>query len=68
MLLAASVDAYVSFDNPVRVMDAYVESLDLVGLGFRYASGTVGAGQPPYHPGLMLKLYLYGYLMRVRTR
>ena len=67
MLLPASVEDYVASDNPVRIIEAYVESLDLVGLGFRHASGTVGAGQPPYHPALMLKLYLYGYLMRVRT-
>ncbi len=67
MLLPPSVEDYVTVDNPVRVIDAYVESLDLTRLGFRHATGTLGVGQPPYHPGQLLKLYLYGYLMRVRT-
>ena len=67
MLLPPSVEDYVAADNPVRVIDAYVEGLDLARLGFRHVAGTLGAGQPPYDPRQLLKLYLYGYLMRVRT-
>jgi len=67
MLLPASVEDYVGADNLVRAIDAYVESLDLVALGFSYAAGALSAGQPAYHPGDLLKLYLYGYLNRVRS-
>jgi transposase len=61
------MDDYVGRDNPVRAIDAYVCSLDLAGLGFKHADGGGGAGQPPYDPADLLKLYLYGYLNRVRS-
>ena len=67
MLLPPRVDDYVSEDNPVRVIDVYVEQLDLKQLGFAHAEGGLSAGQPAYSPGALLKLYLYGYLMRVRS-
>jgi transposase len=67
MLLPPRVDDYVGVDNPVRVIDAYVEQLDLQRLGFVHADGELTAGQPAYPPGALLKLYLYGYLMRVRS-
>jgi transposase len=67
MLLPPSVEEYVSPDNPVRAIDAYVQSLDMVALGFSNAEGSVSAGQPAYAPQALLKLYLYGYLMRVRS-
>jgi transposase len=67
MLLPPSLDEYVSETNAVRAIDAYVESLDLAGLGFQHASGGCTAGQPPYHPGRLLKLYLWGYLNRIRS-
>jgi transposase len=67
MLLPARVEDYVAADNPVRAVDAYVDSLELVKLGFKNAAGDLSAGQPAYHPGVLLKLYLYGYLMRIRT-
>jgi transposase len=67
MLLPPSVEDYVGADNLVRAIDAYVESLDLAALGFSYAAGALSAGQPAYHPGDLLKLYLYGYLNRVRS-
>lgn len=67
MLLPPSVEAYVGPDNPVRAIDAYVESLDLKRLGFQNADGGLTAGQPAYAPQALLKLYLYGYLMRVRS-
>jgi transposase len=66
-LLPPRVEDYVGSDNPVRAIDAYVEALDLVRLGFRHADHGVGAGQPPYAPSDLLKLYLYGYLNRVRS-
>jgi transposase len=53
--------------NPVRAIESYVSALDLAGLGFRHADRSVGAGQPPYDPGDLLKLYLYGYLNQVRS-
>ena len=54
-------------DNPVRAVEAYVCALDLEKLGFRHAGGGGGAGQPSYDPADLLKLYLYGYLNRVRS-
>jgi transposase len=67
MLLPPSVEDYIGADNLVRAIDAYVESLDLAALGFSYAAGALRAGQPAFHPGDLLKLYLYGYLNRVRS-
>jgi len=66
-LLPPSVEEYVGEDNPVRAIDSYIESLDLVQMGFKHADGTVQCGQPAYHPRIHLKLYLYGYLNRVRS-
>lgn len=61
------MDDYVGSDNPVRAIDAYVDSLDLAKLGFEHADGGGGAGQPAYDPADLLKLYLYGYLNQVRS-
>ncbi len=66
-LLPARVEDYVRPDNPVRAIEAYVYALDLAKLGFRHAGGGLGVGQPPYDPADLLKLYLYGYLNRVRS-
>jgi transposase len=57
----------VASDNPVRAIEAYVCALDLAALGFQHAEGDGGAGQPPYDPADLLKLYLYGYLNQVRS-
>ncbi len=51
----------------MRAIEAYVRALDLAALGFRHAEGDGGAGQPPYDPADLLKLYLYGYLNQVRS-
>jgi len=67
MLLPARVEDYVDEKNLVRAIDVYVDSLDLVELGFANAGGELGAGRPAYDPGMLLKLYLYGYLNRVRS-
>jgi len=66
-LLPPCVEDYVGRDNPVRAIDVYVDALDLIGLEFRDVGSDGGAGQPPYDPGDLLKLYLYGYLNQVRS-
>jgi transposase len=66
-LLPPRVDDYVGPNNPVRAIESYVCALDLAQLGFRHAGGGGGAGQPPYDPADLLKLYLYGYLNRIRS-
>ncbi len=66
-LLPPSVEDYVSPTNPVRAIDAYVDSLDLMELGFINSEGGLSKGQPAYSPSDLLKLYLYGYLNRVRS-
>jgi transposase len=63
----ASCAVPASRDNPVRAIDAYVDSLDLNELGFREIGSDGGAGQPPYDPADLLRLYLYGYLHQVRS-
>jgi transposase len=65
--LPARVEDYVDRDNPVRAIEAFVAALDLGKLGFRHAGSGSGAGQPPYDPADLLKLYLYGYTNRVRS-
>jgi transposase len=65
--LPPRVEDYVGRDNPVRAIDAYVDALDLKKLGFWHLGSGGGAGQPAYHPADLLKLYLYGYLHRIRS-
>jgi transposase len=65
-LFPESIDDYVSHDNPVRVIDAFIDSLDMEALGFSQAS-TKDTGRKPYHPADLLKLYTYGYLNQVRS-
>jgi transposase len=64
VLLPACLDDYIAEDNPVRAVDAFVEELDLKVLGFAGADPAV-TGRPAYHPAVLLKLYIYGYLNRV---
>jgi len=65
-LLPNSLEDYVSEENPVRVIEVFIEELDLAALGF---SGMTPAatGRPAYHPSALLKIYLYGYLNRVQS-
>jgi len=63
-LLPESLDDYVDENNPVRVIEIFVEALDLVALGFGRAVAAE-TGRPGYHPAVLLKLYLYGYLNRI---
>ena len=65
--LPPCLEDYVSRDNPVRAIDAYVDALDLNELDFRDLGSDGGAGQPPYDPADLLRLYLYGYLHQVRS-
>jgi len=57
---------YVGEDNPVRLVDVFVEELDLGGLGFSRVK-PLATGRPSYHPSILLKLYIYGYLNRVQS-
>ena len=66
MLFPESVEDYITEDNPVRFIDAFVSGLDLAGLGFNRAQAAE-TGRPAYDPGDLLRLYLYGYLNRVRS-
>jgi transposase len=66
LLLPASVEDYLAVDSPVRFIDAFVDDLDLGEAGF-HRSRPKATGRPGYDPGDMLKLYLYGYLNRVRS-
>ncbi|MBU4511748.1 IS1182 family transposase [Patescibacteria group bacterium] len=60
-----SMEAAIDQDNEVRIIDLFVDSLDVEKMGFRVDSGE--NGRPAYHPKDLLKLYIYGYLNRVRT-
>ncbi|MFA7005476.1 MAG: IS1182 family transposase [Verrucomicrobiia bacterium] len=66
LLLPESLDDYVVPEHPVRFLDAFVASLNLAALGFRHAT-VKDTGRPPYDPADLLRLYLYGYLHRVRS-
>jgi transposase len=65
-LLPEHLDDYVTEDNPVRVVDVFVEELDLAGLGFGRVH-PAKTGRPAYHPAVLLKLYIYGYLNRIQS-
>ena len=66
ILFPERLDDYVGKDNPVRVVDAFVDNLDLAGLGFDRAVPEA-TGRPRYHPATLLKIYIYGYLNRVQS-
>src|SRR6202047_4268476 len=65
--LPARVEDYVDANNLVRAIEVFVDKLDLEEFGFVVPAAAGGAGQPPYHPGDLLKLYIYGYLFRIRS-
>ena len=66
LLFPERLEDYIGPENPVRFLDAFVARLDLHALGFDKAR-CADTGRPPYDPAVMLKLYLYGYLHRVRS-
>ena len=59
------LDDFITEDNSVRVVDLFVDSVDLSTLGFK--TGAENTGRPGYHPSTLLKLYIYGYLNRVQS-
>src|SRR5437879_6209545 len=66
-LLPARIEDYVGRDNPVRAIESFVCILDLAKLKFRHADRGLEVGQTPYDPADLLKLYLYGYINRIRS-
>ena len=65
-LLPELLDEYIAADNPVRVIDVFVDQLDLAHLGFA-GIDPAQTGRPSYHPSVMLKIYIYGYLNRIQS-
>lgn len=61
-----ALDDYIGEDNPVRVIDLFVDELNLGELGFK-GNAPAATGRPGYHPSLLLKIYLYGYLNRIQS-
>jgi len=64
-LFPESLDEYIADDSAVRVIDVFIDDLDISGLGFK--TEPADTGRPGYHPKMMLKLYVYGYLNRVQS-
>jgi transposase len=65
-LFAECLEDWICEDNPVRVIDVFVEELDLAELKF-FGVAPEATGRPSYHPSVLLKLYIYGYLNRVQS-
>ena len=65
-LLPETIDDYVEETNPVRIIDVFVDELNLGALGFDGVN-PADTGRPAYHPALLLKLYIYGYLNRIQS-
>ena len=65
-LLPECLDEWVEENNSVRVIDCFVDSLDLANLGFEGVQ-PAATGRPAYHPSVLLKLYIYGYLNRIQS-
>jgi transposase len=65
-LMPECLEDYVAEDNPVRVVEVFVNELDLGALGF-VGVDPAATGRPAYHPAVLLKLYIYGYLNRIQS-
>src|ERR1700692_1492142 len=65
-LLPNSLEDYVGEENPVRVIEVFIEELDLAAWGF-LGMTPAATGRPAYHPATLLKIYLYGYLNRLQS-
>jgi transposase len=65
-LLPECLDDYIVEDNPIRAVEVFIDELDLGTLGFAGVA-PAGTGRPSYHPAILLKLYLYGYLNRIQS-
>lgn len=66
ILIPETIDEYISEDNPIQFIDAFVDSINTDKIKFKY-SYTLSTGRPPYNPKDLLKLYLYGYLNAIRS-
>jgi len=64
-LFPERLDDYIAEDSPVRVIDVFIDELDISGLGFKTVAEVTG--RPGYHPTTLLKLYIYGYLNRIQS-
>jgi len=64
-LFPEALDDYITEENPIRVIDAFVDNIDLASLGFKTIPADTG--RPAYHPSMMLKLFIYGYLNRIQS-
>lgn len=64
-LFPERLDDYIAEESAVRVIDVFIDELDISGLGFKTESKV--SGRPAYHPSTMLKIYVYGYLNRVHS-
>ena len=64
-LFPERLDDYITEENAVRVIDVFIDDIDLSGMGFKTVPEVTG--RPAYHPGTLLKLYVYGYLNRVHS-
>src|SRR3954463_15713596 len=65
-LLPECLDDFINESNPVRVIDVFVDALDLAEMRFDRVE-PAATGRPSYHPSVLLKLYIYGYLNRVQS-
>src|SRR5437879_13657127 len=65
-LLPECLDDFLDESNPVRVIDVFVDALDLAEMSFEGVE-PAATGRPSYHPSVLLKLYIYGYLNRVQS-
>jgi transposase len=65
-LFPERLDDYIAEDNPVRLVEAFVDGLDLKALGFKRVEPRA-TGHPAYHPSTLLKIYIYGYLNRISS-
>jgi len=66
-LFPTTLDDQISRSNTIRAIDAYVANLDLLDLGFNYTTAKTGRGHPAYDPAMLIKLYLYGYIERIKS-
>ena len=67
VLLPEHLDDFVAEENQVRVIEAFVEELDLAALGFDGIT-PASTGRPSYHPSVLLKIYVYGYINQIASR
>ncbi len=67
LLLPDMIENYIDENNPTRLFDSFVDSLDMKEMGFKYAVLEEGPGRPSYNPSDLLKLYLWGYYNGIRS-